>query len=85
MRSQVELSRKELERIFQSTSVRSFLRNEMTVHFSFDFAQQVNLAPKKKILCTLSSQPPASRPHILFSTEEVWDFWYLLRGHTTTS
>ena len=86
MRSQVELSRKELQRVFESTTSVPRLgsslpacSNQLTVHFSFDFAQQVNLAPNKKYykndLYTLgshSAQPPATRPHLLPCAEEVW-------------
>ena len=60
---------------------------KITMHYSFDMAQQVSMGRKKKtvskltsysIIGPLSIRPTAARTHVLSDATKVWDLWHLL-------
>ena len=64
----------------------------ITLHVSFDFAQQVNISvmPMSQVITLLSKgalpqQPPSARTHLLSYTKKVWHLRRLSRRDTTTS
>ena len=96
MRAQIQLARRELEREFPdgiprldaTLSALPACSRELTIHLSFDFAQQVchtctyHHSDLWYTLDTPSPQPPAARPHLLPCPQEVRYFWGLLRPNT---
>ena len=57
---------------------------QITMHYSFDMAQQVSMGKKNSeftdysIIGPLSIRPTAARTHVPSDTTKVWDFWHLL-------
>lgn len=57
--------------------------NNISMHFSFDFAQQVfrsrfTITELMYSTGTLPIRPSAARPNVLSNPKEVWDLWDLL-------